>query len=148
MERRALLYSRCSGLCEVRSRDCIAAGGMLESGRMSVQHRRAQGAGGTDLDTAHNLANLLFVCGDGTTGCHGWIETQRRAEAEALGMWIRHATDEGRPVPAELFPVRIGGGAWRALHPFAAVYVDLPVQLRYLPVMPGPELVAPHVYPL
>lgn len=147
IETRGLLASRCSGRCEARSPQCVAPGGMLEAGRMSVQHRRAQGAGGTSLDTVHQLSNLLFVCGDGTTGCHGWLETQRRAEAEASGLWIRHAVDSnGDPVPAELYPVRIGGGHWRALDPVAAVYVELPRHLHYAPVMPGPDVVAQHVY--
>lgn len=145
---RGLLAARCGGRCEAGTPHCIAPGGMLEAGRMSVQHRRAQGAGGTSLDTVHQLSNLLLICGDGVIGCHGWIETQERAEARTHGLWFPHTTDDdGDPVPAELYPVRIGGprGHWRALDPVAAVYVKLPEFLHYGP-MPEPAVVARYVY--
>ncbi len=148
-EKRVLLGSRSGGRCEAGTPDCFAPGGMLEAGRMSVQHRRAQGAGGTSLDTIHNLANLLLVCGDGTVGCHGWIETQCRGEALERGLWIGHTTgDDREPVPAELYPVRIGGGHWRALHPVAAQYVKLPESMHYALVMPPPHVVARYVHPM
>lgn len=147
VEPRVLLKSRCGGRCEAGTSHCIAPEGMLEEGRLSVQHRRAQGAGGTSLDTVHGFANLLLVCGDGAIGCHGWIETQRRGEARSRGLWIKHTTgDDRRPVPAELYPVRIGGGHWRALDPVAAVYVDLPLWLHFAPQMPAPDVVARYVY--
>lgn len=33
--------------------------------------------GGTRKSTTNSPANLLLLCGTGTTGCHGWIETNR-----------------------------------------------------------------------
>lgn len=32
-------------------------------------------------------ANMLDTCGDGTTGCHGWIEANPN-EANARGLWL------------------------------------------------------------
>lgn len=52
----------------------------------NVHHRRPRGLGGSK-DLATNLpSNLLLLCGSGTTGCHGWIESQR-TEAKANG-WL------------------------------------------------------------
>jgi ribosomal protein L27 len=34
----------------------------------NAHHRRNQSQGGR-----HTLANLMWICGSGTTGCHGWI---------------------------------------------------------------------------
>lgn len=32
-------------------------------------------------------SNILDVCGDGTTGCHGWIEANPH-EAQERGLWL------------------------------------------------------------
>jgi hypothetical protein len=49
--------------------------------------------GGTRWEGIHSPALLVLLCGDGTTGCHGWIE-QHRAAALLLG-WLlsRHLFD-------------------------------------------------------
>lgn len=48
----------------------------------NLHHRRPRGAGGSK-DPATNLpSNLLWLCGSGTTGCHGWIESNRAAAIE------------------------------------------------------------------
>lgn len=89
----------------------------------SIHHRRPRGAGGTSLAWVNEAANLVIICGSGTTGCHGWVE-KNRAEARALGFlvsllgrWtaeevaIRHnelglvyLTDEGTWIPVEEGP--------------------------------------------
>lgn len=134
------LLVRSGGLCEGRTPHCLAAGGHLEllpRQQVSVQHRRAQGAGGTSLPETNSLANLLLLCGTGVTGCHGWVETQQRAEARALGLMVDHTYDEdGQPVPVWRYPVRIGGGRWRALDPVNPLYLDLPLQLQWQTTMP------------
>ncbi|MGW5645040.1 hypothetical protein ACWEV3_40865 [Saccharopolyspora sp. NPDC003752] len=66
----------------------------------NVHHRRPRGAGGSK-DPATNLpSNLLLLCGSGTTGCHGWIESHR-AIAYEHG-WLLHSWQ----IPLES-PVRI-----------------------------------------
>lgn len=146
-----LLHSRAGGLCEARTIACYAPGGRLEEltrDRVSVQHRRAQGAGGTSLTQANQLGNLLLICGTGTSGCHGWIECDERGAAELSGFWIRHSYDGGEPVAAARYPVRVGGGRWRLLHPTMPIYVDLPLAMQWAQAMPElsdlPELMEFH----
>lgn len=51
-----------------------------------MHHRIPRGMGGTRWAGIHSPALLVLLCGDGTTGCHGWIESHR---AEALRMgWL------------------------------------------------------------
>lgn len=59
-----------------------------ETGWYSLQHRRARGMGGTRRAETDQPANLLLVCGTGTTECHGWIEAQ---PAQAIGRGFRIA---------------------------------------------------------
>lgn len=122
-----LLLARSGGQCEAGTPWCYApvvAG--LPRNLVSIQHRRARGAGGTALPDGVDLANYLILCGTGTAGCHGWVETKERAEAEALGLWVRHAyDDDGEPVPVASIPVTLAGGRPVLLHP---------TEPRYLPV--------------
>ena len=57
-EIREALKDRAKGMCEVCAQDWGT----------NAHHRqnRSQGGGNT-------LSNLLWLCGSGTTGCHGWI---------------------------------------------------------------------------
>ena len=105
MKARALVIARDGGQCQ----RCGTT-----SGPFSVHHRRPRGMGGTKRrDTA---AGLIVLCGTGTTGCHGWVESHR-AEARDLGLLVPltgvpelvpvktiHGlvllTDDGRRVPA------------------------------------------------
>lgn len=60
----------------------------LERGRAwSIHHRRPRGSGGTSLAWVNEAANLVILCGSGTTGCHGWVEKNRR-QARALGFLV------------------------------------------------------------
>jgi hypothetical protein len=55
----------------------------------SLQHRRPRGKGGSVHPRLNTPANLLVVCGSGTTGCHGLIENELRAAAYEVG-WLNH----------------------------------------------------------
>lgn len=46
-------------------------------------------------------ANLVALCGSGTTGCHGWVESHRDA-ARALGLLVR----------ADRMPCRVALVTW------------------------------------
>ena len=60
----------------------------LERGRAwSIHHRRPRGSGGTSLDWVNQPANLVVLCGSGTTGCHGWVERER-TKAFDLGLLV------------------------------------------------------------
>lgn len=134
------LLTRCGGVCEARTPACLVpVDGRLDRiprERVSVQHRRAQGAGGTSLEATNFLDNLLLICGTGTTGCHGWMETQEREAARSLGFVLDHTYVDGRPVQAWRYPVRIWGGRWRVLDPFVVLYEELPVRVQYAREIP------------
>jgi len=49
-------------------------------------------------------SNLMLVCGSGTTGCHGWIETHR-AESISRGWLVFRGTDPAT-VPIKLHDTR------------------------------------------
>lgn len=51
----------------------------------SRHHRKFRSRGGSD-----EVANLVLMCGSGTTGCHGWVHANPRAAREvgfALESW-------------------------------------------------------------
>lgn len=43
----------------------------------SLQHRRGRGAGGSRDAVTNSPANLVVLCGDGVSGCHGLVESKR-----------------------------------------------------------------------
>lgn len=47
-------------------------------------HVLSRGNGGDDV-----LANIVPMCGSGTTGCHGLVENEDKAACKRLGRWIR-----------------------------------------------------------
>lgn len=126
-----LLITRSGLLCEGRTPACIPPGGRLEElprERISIQHRRAQGSGGTSREDVHCLANLLVLCGTGTgAGCHPWVECHERAAAEARGLWVRHEYDaNGNPVPIWTYPLVLFSGRRVLLDPVSPIYLPHP----------------------
>lgn len=88
---------------KARARNACERCGTTTAPWWSVHHRRPRGMGGTKRKDVHSLANLLYVCGSGTTGCHGWIESHRE-DAYDLGLLVRQ-----RQNPAEVpVTLRIG----------------------------------------
>jgi 5-methylcytosine-specific restriction protein A len=86
----------------VRERDeerCARCGGRGENagGRGSLHHRMPRGRGSDGLASSYALSNLVVLCGSGTTGCHGWVESYR-TQAEADGWLVRR----GLQVPADV----------------------------------------------
>lgn len=64
----------------------------------SVHHRRPRGMGGTRRDETNAPANLLALCGTGTTGCHGWIESNRSSALDAGFLLTQTAEPTSEPV--------------------------------------------------
>lgn len=56
-------------------------GGMTD---YSVHHRIPRGMGGSTDERLNLPSNLILLCGSGTTGCHGWVES-RRNDARTWG---------------------------------------------------------------
>lgn len=81
----------------------------------SIHHRRPRRMGGDPRPETNLPANLVAVCGSGTDGCHGWLES-RRTEASDMGLLL-HANDDPSEHPvahAVLGPVLLDneGGVW------------------------------------
>ena len=102
---REIIYGRAQQRCELCGRSAYAG---------SVHHRRARGMGGTKTKWVNLPANLILVCGSGTSGCHGKIESYRemayqagwllkwgeepehRAFVDGAGRWWRLDNDGGK----------------------------------------------------
>jgi len=97
----------------------------------SVHHRCPRSSGGTRRLWVNEAANGLLLCGTGTTGCHGRVESYRakataegflvsangRLTAEEVG--VRHVlhglvllTDEGWLLPVEQGPTPESIDGW------------------------------------
>jgi hypothetical protein len=72
---------------------------------VSVHHRRPRMMGGSKNELLHQPANLIALCGSGTTGCHGWVESHRD-KARELGYLIMKVES------AEDIPFCDNSGKW------------------------------------
>ena len=88
-----LVKSRAGWACE----HC----GTQSSLRWSIHHRKPRGMGGSKDLLANKAANLLLLCGSGTEGCHGWVESNRTKSYE-LGLLV-HTWETSSEVPVEVF---------------------------------------------
>ena len=85
---------------------CVRCGIHTAGIARSVQHRQARGMGGRL--GAHTSANLIVLCGTGTTDCHGWVEDRANWNmASDLG-W---AVSSFAPDPAAI-PVLVQWLGW------------------------------------
>lgn len=66
-------------------------------GGSSVHHRRPRMMGGSKNEMLHKPANLILLCGSGTSGCHGWVESHRM-EARTFGFLI-HKVESAEEIP-------------------------------------------------
>lgn len=64
----------------------------------SFHHRRPRGMGGTTQADANAAYQLLLVCGTGTTGCHGEIESNRQHALDLGWLVSQHADPATTPV--------------------------------------------------
>jgi 5-methylcytosine-specific restriction protein A len=82
---------------------------------VTVHHRKPRGMGGTRDPAINYPSNLLWLCGNGTTGCHGWIE-HNRASARRSGWLVPYGRDPTQ-VPVRLWDRRLvlldNDGGWR-----------------------------------
>lgn len=100
---RLLLIGRSLGCCELCGRRLHDGWGWL--GDHSFHHRQPRGVGGTRAAAINSPANLLLLCGTGTTGCHGLVEAQR-AIAYDRGWLVRHPFDPAG-APVRIHPGRV-----------------------------------------
>lgn len=74
----------------------------------SVHHRRPRMMGGSNNPELHKPANLIVLCGSGTSGCHGWVESNRNRSRE-------HGYLIHRVESAQEIPFRDDAGVWYLL---------------------------------
>ncbi|MCR1785341.1 hypothetical protein KVF89_22565 [Nocardioides carbamazepini] len=103
-EQRVVVFDRALGCCEICATPviCHELDRWLPIQSYSIHHRAARGMGGRKVEWINSPANLLLLCGTGTTGCHGHVESSR-AEAYRNGWLVRASAD-----PAEV-PVLLAG---------------------------------------
>lgn len=89
---RLLVLDRALGCCEICGRPLYRFQTREWVDAHSFHHRQPRGMGGTRRPEVNSPANLLLVCGTGTTGCHGHIEANR-TEGYANGWLVRAAGD-------------------------------------------------------
>lgn len=78
---------RSGGMCEAQLPIvCMGRAPVDEEGRaLNIHHRQARPVG------PNTLANLIHLCGSGTTGCHGWIEHNPH-KARDMGLLIKKSS--------------------------------------------------------
>ncbi len=86
---RAVVMARAGNCCE-------RCGISIADQPASIHHRQARGMGGTKDPAANDVPNLALLCGTGTTGCHGHIESHR-TQAIADG-WIVPKWGDPQPI--------------------------------------------------
>ena len=67
---------------------------------LSMHHRKKRGQGGSWAPS-----NIVVVCGDGTRGCHGWIE-QNPTAANAEGWHLTTGDPDGSVVPIRHWQIK------------------------------------------
>lgn len=106
-EQRQELLVRADGCCERCGVRVASYGGWrwLPIADFSDHHRQPRQMGGSTGPEVNSPANRLVLCGTGTTGCHGEVESQR-ALSYANGWLVRRPTDPAT-VPVELHIGRV-----------------------------------------
>lgn len=101
-----LIYDRDRGCCF----RCGAVCAPWRRGQdWSIHHRRPRGSGGSSLEWVSRAANGVLLCGTGTTGCHGWAESNRTVARELGYLVPLNGTLTSSDVPI----MRRDGTWWR-----------------------------------
>lgn len=125
------ILSRARGCCERCGRHVVNG----PRGRAwSIHHRAPRGMGGSSSGWRNAASSGLLLCGHGTAGCHGWVESHRD-ESYALGLLVRMGE---RPLDT---PVTLRGGRVVRLSD-AGEYLPLAASLSAVPASPGAIRVA------
>lgn len=87
-----LVFDRAQGRCEICG---------VYPNEYSFHHRLTLGMGGSRRADLNGPANLLFLCGSGVTGCHGWV-TGHFTQSQATG-WVVSRWADPREAPVLVF---------------------------------------------
>lgn len=74
------------------NQSCVSCGERIFGHDYSLHHRIPRGMGGSRVPWIDLPANLLTLCGSGTTGCHGWVESHR-VTAREWGYLVRRPAE-------------------------------------------------------
>lgn len=74
---------------------CVRCGRWLPGTPASRHHRKRRSQ--SSRSEVHSPANLILLCGTGTTGCHGWVHAHP-GEAREYG-WLLRSTDDPETTP-------------------------------------------------
>ena len=85
---------------KARAQDRCERCGTSDALRWSLHHRKPRGMGGSKDPMIHSPANILLLCGSGTSGCHGWVESHRE-QAYEDGLLV-YRNDDPAEIPANL----------------------------------------------
>lgn len=99
-ETRDAIYRRAFFECEFCGTESFSFG-------ISIHHRKPRGMGGTKKKEINDPSNLLLLCGSGTTGCHGWIESHRE-QAYEMGLLVKQSDN-----PVEILIMDRSGNKWK-----------------------------------
>ncbi len=121
------LQTRSGNRCEC----CGGSADQVTRDEIEVQHRRAQGMGGTALVETNDLSNLLLL----HRRCHRWVESRPSDPrgpqfpdlAEQRGLWVRHSYGgDGAPIPVQTYPLVLWSGRRVFLDPVVPIYLPHP----------------------
>lgn len=100
---RLVIVARAGGSCELCGVPVAFVdddGQVTPLAAYSIHHRQPRGMGGTSDPAANSATNLLLLCGTGTTGCHGMVESQR-------ALAVAHGWLVPKPLDPSSKPVRL-----------------------------------------
>ena len=81
-----------------------------------IHHRRPRGMGGSKRESTSATANGLVLCGSGTQGCHGWVESNRKVAIEQGFIVPQHRDPSEVPVLIKAqWRLYDNRGGWRPL---------------------------------
>lgn len=77
---------------------CVRCGKGLINQQASLHHRRLRSH---HFEGTHKPSNLIWLCGSGTTGCHGWVHSHP-TEAYEEGYMV-HSYDDPVSKPVDYY---------------------------------------------
>lgn len=118
---RAIVAERSMRRCEIHLH------GICQGAQRSVHHRLKRGRG-------HEWApsNLLAACGDGTTGCHGYVEANP-AWANEHGLWLM--AGDGEPSEVSVWMRWANMRGWFVLDDEGMLELDGGLQVLVEPIV-------------
>jgi 5-methylcytosine-specific restriction enzyme A len=80
---RMTVVMRGGGNCEICNKP------LNSSQYVSLHHRKPRKMGGSRDTSLNEASNLMMICGSGTSGCHGYVESNR--ELSYTNGWLVHS---------------------------------------------------------